>query len=112
MPENPVYLGDGVYATWTGHSVVLTTTTHVEMAADNVIHLDPDMVAAAKRFVDAHLDAAANAKKEPPALECDQCGSFPEKAGLLTPIDMPGERCPTSFLDDYDCDGKLVEKTT
>lgn len=40
-------------------------------------------------------------------LECDTCGSFPFRAGLLTDHHTPGDRCPASYLDDYDCDGIL-----
>ncbi len=34
------YLGDGVYANWDGWHVVLTTGTHEEEKADNLIYLD------------------------------------------------------------------------
>jgi len=57
MTTTATYLGDGVYATWTGHSVILTTGTHVEVDADSVIHLDPNMTAALAIFVDGHLVA-------------------------------------------------------
>lgn len=41
-------------------------------------------------------------------LECNNCGSFPKRAGLLTPEHRPGDQCPCCYLDDYDCDGTLV----
>lgn len=40
-------------------------------------------------------------------VECDQCGSFPDRAGLLTENHMAGDRCPAGYLDDHDCDGTL-----
>jgi hypothetical protein len=43
-------------------------------------------------------------------LECDSCGSFPERAGLLDPTLQAGDLCPARYLDDWDCDGKLIRK--
>jgi len=45
-----------------------------------------------------------------PLLECNQCGSFPERAGLYRGDEQPGDMCPAGHLDDYDCDGTLVAK--
>jgi hypothetical protein len=41
--EQKTYLGDGVYAEWTGFDVVLTTENGI--ATTNTIMLEPDMVA-------------------------------------------------------------------
>jgi len=39
--ENPIYLGDAVYATMTEDGeVILTTGSHHLADADNVVHLD------------------------------------------------------------------------
>lgn len=43
-------------------------------------------------------------------LECNNCGSFPERADLLTDEHKAGDQCPCCYLDDYDCDGTLVYK--
>lgn len=37
------YLGDGVYVTYLGYAFVLTTGTHVEAEASNVIVLEDDV---------------------------------------------------------------------
>jgi hypothetical protein len=42
-------------------------------------------------------------------LECNNCGTRPADWGLLKPTDRAGDQCPCCFLDDYDCDGTLVE---
>jgi hypothetical protein len=44
----PIYLGDGVYFTFnqqTGN-VILTTQSHAEEEASNIIYLEPDVVIA------------------------------------------------------------------
>ena len=43
-------------------------------------------------------------------LECNNCGSFPERAGLLTSDHKAGDQCPCCYLADYDCDGTFVPK--
>jgi hypothetical protein len=49
-------------------------------------------------------------KNQTHPLECDQCGSFPERADILDMdgLSKPGDMCPAGHLDDYDCDGTLV----
>ena len=45
--ENPIYLGDTVYATFEyGSGATLTTGTHKQDQADNVIYLEPESVQA------------------------------------------------------------------
>jgi hypothetical protein len=49
--ENPIYLGDGVYATLeydccNGSGATLTTGTHKQDEADNIIYLDPEVAQA------------------------------------------------------------------
>lgn len=43
------YLGDAVYASWTGHDVVLTTEDGIR--ATNTIVLDPWVIAALENFL-------------------------------------------------------------
>lgn len=40
----PVYLGDGVYLSFSRGCAVLTTGTHIEDQADNVIYLEPSVI--------------------------------------------------------------------
>lgn len=42
-------------------------------------------------------------------LECDNCGERPKHWGLLQSHHIAGDQCPCCYLDDYDCDGILVE---
>ena len=51
QPVPPDHLGDGVYATDTGHSLVLTTGDHREGWANNVVHIDPHTLAALERYI-------------------------------------------------------------
>ena len=46
------------------------------------------------------------------AVECNSCGSFPERADLYSGSERPGDRCPAGYLDDYDCDGTLIAKAS
>lgn len=41
------------------------------------------------------------------SLECNVCGSFPVRAGLLTMTSRAGDQCPCCYLDNHDCDGVL-----
>ena len=45
-------------------------------------------------------------------LECNNCGTRPADWDLLKATDRPGDQCPCCFLDDYDCDGTLIEVVT
>ena len=47
----PDYLGDAVYATDDGHGITLTTDTHFQPEAGNVIVLEPSVIAALLRYV-------------------------------------------------------------
>lgn len=47
---NPQYLGDGVYASWNGEQIILTTGHHDPANADNVIFLEPDVLRALDAF--------------------------------------------------------------
>ena len=49
------YLGDGVYASVTDEhgTIVLTTGSHINEIADNVIYLDPSVMAALVEFKDS-----------------------------------------------------------
>lgn len=45
MPiENPIYLGDALYATYDDYHVILTTEHHEPTQANNVIYLDKDVM--------------------------------------------------------------------
>jgi hypothetical protein len=44
-----------------------------------------------------------------PRLECSSCGSRPYRFELITDKHKAGDQCPCCYLDDYDCDGTLVE---
>ena len=56
--ENPIYLGDGVYATFdsgfAGGGITLTTGTHEEAEADNVIYLEPEEAQALVNWLGQH----------------------------------------------------------
>jgi hypothetical protein len=43
------------------------------------------------------------------ALECTVCGNRPGAWGLMKGSERAGDQCPCCYLDDYDCDGVLVE---
>ncbi len=45
------YLGDGVYVAYDGVNYMLTTGTHIEAEADNIIELEPEVLDALMRFV-------------------------------------------------------------
>ncbi len=42
--ENPIHLGDGAYATYTGYGITLTANDHDERRATDAVHLDPRAV--------------------------------------------------------------------
>jgi hypothetical protein len=42
--ENPIYLGDAVYATFTDYHVIVTTEHHEPHEANNVIYLEPSVL--------------------------------------------------------------------
>lgn len=44
MPENPIYLGDSVYATYDDYHVILSTEDHDATRAVHVIYLDKDVM--------------------------------------------------------------------
>jgi hypothetical protein len=53
MPnENQDYLGDGVYAEWTGYSVILKANDHHHPT--DTIHLERNELEALKRFYERH----------------------------------------------------------
>lgn len=49
MTNEKVYLGDGCYAQFDGHGIVLTTENGIETT--NRIYLEPEVYAALLRFV-------------------------------------------------------------
>ncbi len=53
-------------------------------------------------------DAARNGLRSEWGFECDSCGSRPRQWELLSPDAKVGDQCPCCYLDDYDCDGRLV----
>ena len=48
---NPQYLGDGVYASYDGYHVVLTTGSHERSEASNVICLEPEVIESLEGYV-------------------------------------------------------------
>lgn len=42
--ENPIYLGDGVYARYENYYVILTTVSHDEADATNIIYLEAEVL--------------------------------------------------------------------
>lgn len=58
------YLGDGVYAAWTGYDVVLTTEDGIK--ASNTIILEPQVVRALENFLSRlrQLEEQAKAEEE------------------------------------------------
>lgn len=59
-----------------------------------------------------HVDISVKVTRptgKQPRLECDSCGSRPYRFELLTDEHKAGDQCPCCYLDDYDCDGVLVE---
>jgi len=44
MIENPIYLGDAVYATYDDYHVILTTGHHEPLEAQQAIYLDKDVI--------------------------------------------------------------------
>jgi hypothetical protein len=55
----PDYIGDGVYATENEYGLILTTGHHEQAKADNIIALEPSVIAALERYIkrmkDQHL---------------------------------------------------------
>lgn len=49
----PSYLGDGVYASFDRRGLVITTGHHEPDKADNVIVLEPFVIAALEKYVEA-----------------------------------------------------------
>ena len=43
--ENPIYLGDAVYATYDDYHVILTAGDHDPIKAQHVVYLDKDVMA-------------------------------------------------------------------
>jgi hypothetical protein len=64
MNENKQYLGDAVYADFDGYHIVLTTGNGVG-GFTNRIYLEPAVLAALNRYVDA-LTAKLEHNEEPP----------------------------------------------
>ena len=52
----PDYIGDGVYCTESEYGLMLTTSDHRREKADNVIFLEPCVIAALKRYL-ARMEA-------------------------------------------------------
>lgn len=48
--DNKIYVGDGVYAEWTGYSLILTTSNGLQDT--DTIHLEPWMLKVLKALVD------------------------------------------------------------
>lgn len=49
---DPQYLGDGVYASFNGSQIVLTTGDHDPAKADNTIYLEPEVIRAFVGFME------------------------------------------------------------
>lgn len=58
--ENKTYIGDGVYAEFTGYDFILTTENGYE--ATNTIHMEPDMIRALDRFMKNKMEAPQEQK--------------------------------------------------
>ena len=56
MP-NPTHLGDGLYASWDGDTLVLTTGHHDPGLAAQVVYLEPEVLAALRRYLEEVSDA-------------------------------------------------------
>ena len=56
---------------------------------------------------DHHRSGTPSRQPTDSALECDQCGSFPARAGLIGGL-VAGDQCPCLTVDGYDCDGTMV----
>lgn len=60
------YLGDGVYASFDGYGVVLTTGSHQYWAADNRICLEPQVIEDFQRYIkDLKERLAADPSEKP-----------------------------------------------
>ena len=44
------YIGDGVYASYDGWNIVLTTGNHEPALADNIIALEPEVIESLNRY--------------------------------------------------------------
>ena len=51
------YLGDAVYFTGTANSITLTTGSHEQREADNIIYLDRDVAINLVTAINKHLNA-------------------------------------------------------
>ena len=60
---SPVYLGDGVYVAIEHGMARLTTGSHQEAEADNVIFLEPDVIGALQLFLKRWREEAKAAKE-------------------------------------------------
>lgn len=58
------YIGDGVYAQFDGHRLVLTTGSHLKGECDNLIALEPRVIESLERYV---MDLKARLESEPAA---------------------------------------------
>lgn len=65
-PPSPEYLGDGVYASFDGYHIWLTTGSHEERDATNRIALEPSVYAALVRYA-ACVAAATDPGPQGPA---------------------------------------------
>ena len=50
------YLGDGVYATYDGFAITLTTGHHLQEEAGMIIYLEPDVIKALLKFVKKYTE--------------------------------------------------------
>lgn len=57
--NNPIYLGDGVYAHLDSGSIVLTTGHHEPSKADNAVYLEPDVLKKLLEYI-AVIEKAAS----------------------------------------------------
>lgn len=60
--ENPIYLGDGVYAEYDGYGIWLKTGDHREAFCDNKIYLEDMVLASLNNFV-RRIEAENKKKK-------------------------------------------------
>lgn len=66
MMTHARYLGDGVYAKFDGHGIVLTTGSHLDRDADNRIVMEPEVAQNFVRYLgDLHNRLKANPNENP-----------------------------------------------
>ena len=65
MGTTSTYIGDGVYASFDGYHLTLTTGHHDPVDADNIVHLEPGLLTLINTWVKAgHPDYNTGLKHE------------------------------------------------